>query len=346
MNDAITLLSTPPPKFSESDAANILLDQFGITGSLKVLESERDQNFLVEPETGDSYVFKIVNAAEAAGVADFQIEALLHIEKKAPDLLVPRVVPGINGSTRFTTVDDEGRQHITRVLTWLEGIPLSMAEPKPDNAAERGSFLARLGVALADFEHSSSDHVLLWDLSHAEQLATLLDHIEDGKQREICRGRLQKFEEHTKPAMTNLRSQVIYNDLHSDNLLVDPDNPETITGIIDFGDMVKSPLVVDVAVAAAYLCEEGEDPLSGMVSFLGGYCQTRPLLAEEVELLYELIILRNVVTVIISHWRAAQFPENIEYILGSVQNAKSAIDTMIALGQNKVTDILSKACNP
>jgi Ser/Thr protein kinase RdoA (MazF antagonist) len=111
--------------------------------------------------------------------------------------------------------------------------------------------LARLGEALADFKHPSSDHVLLWDLLHAGQLATLLDNMEHGTLRENCREHLHTFENHTHPELENLRSQVIYNDLNASNLIVESGSLETITGIVDFGDVVKSPLVIDVAVAAA-----------------------------------------------------------------------------------------------
>lgn len=344
MKTAFELLSTPPPNLSESYVASILQKQYGIEGALKVLVSERDQNFAVEPKFGESFVFKIANSAEAAGVTEFQIAALLHIDAQAPDLLVPRVVPARNGTTSIKIVGEDGRVHIARVLSWLEGIPLRFADPKPDIAAASGSFLAQLGQALSDFEHPASDHVLLWDLSHAGQLAILLDNIDDDTQREICRQRLQHFESHTKPALQKLRSQVIYNDLNSSNLLVDPKDPESITGIIDFGDMVKSHLVVDIAVAAAYLCKGGDDPLSSIVSFLGGYSQISPLLCEEIELLYELIILRNVMTIVITHWRAAHYPDNRDYILRNEPRARSTIDTLIAQGQSSVTDTFRKAC--
>ncbi len=340
MKDAFTLLITPPPEFSEAAAASVLLEQYGIEGSLKVLVSERDQNFLVKRDSGESFVFKIANSAEAAGVTELQIAALLHVAEKNPDLLVPRVIRTLGGSTDISIVGDDGREHIARVLSWLVGIPLRFAKPMPNNAAELGSFLAQLGTALADFEHPSSDHVLLWDLSHAGRLITLLDNIDNETLRENCKKRLHRFEEHTTPALNKLRSQVIYNDLNASNVLVDPDHPETITGIIDFGDMVRSPLIIDIAVAAAYLCEEGEDPLSSIVKFLRGYNRVRPLQREEIELLYDLILTRNVMTVVITHWRASIYSENREYILRNEPRARQTIDTLTGLGKDNVTSIL------
>jgi len=344
MKDALALLSTPPPAFSETAAACVLRDQYGIEGSLKPLVSERDQNFLVECQSGESFVFKIASSGEAAGVTDFQIEALLHVEDSSPELLVPRVIRTLAGSTATSIIDDNNREHVARVLSWLEGIPLRFAEPRPDNAEERGSFLALLGLALADFEHPSSDHVLLWDLLHAGQLTQLLDHIENDALREKCREHLLSFEKRTYPRLEKLRTQVIYNDLNLSNLLVDPSSPETITGIIDFGDMVRSPLVIDVGVAAAYLCDGGGDPLSGIVRFLHGYNSVKPLQQKEVELLYDLIITRNVMTIVITHWRAARHLENRQYILRNEPLARSTIDILTGLGRHNVTDMFLKAC--
>ena len=344
MNNAFVLLNTPPPEFSEAEAASILREKFGIEGSLKVLVSERDQNYLVKLESGDSFVFKIANSKEDVGVTDFQIEALLHVAEKDRVFPVPRVRLSLNGKTSTTIVGRDGREHVARVLTWLEGIPLRFAEPRQDIAEELGAFLARLGTALEDFEHPSSDHVLLWDLQHAGNLIELLENIEDESLREKCRQQLNIFEQTVEPGLNQLRSQVIYNDLNSSNVLVDPNDTATITGIIDFGDMVRSPLVIDVAVAAAYLCEDGEKPLAGIVSFLNGYSRLRLLQQEEVKLIYDLIITRNVMTIAITHWRAKQHPENRDYILRNEPRARSTINTMIGLGRDQVTDMFVKAC--
>ena len=222
MDNAFTLLSTEPPRFSEAAAARVLRDQYGIEGLLKVLVSERDQNFFVEGTAGETFVLKIANSAEAIGVTDLQSAALLHIEKRDPDLLVPRVIRTLGGSTDITIVGDDGREHVARVLSWLVGTPLEFAEPKPDNAAELGSILARLGTALAEFEHPSSDHVLLWDLSHVGQLTAWLDNIDNESLRKNCEMHLRRFAEHTEPALKKLRSQVIHNDLNRGNVLVDP----------------------------------------------------------------------------------------------------------------------------
>ena len=337
-------MKASPPNLTEAAAACFLRDHYGIDGTLRVLVSERDENFHVKRVDGQSFVLKIANSAEAAEVTDFQIAALLHVAKTDPEFPVPRIVRTLNGSSQTTIVAEDGREHAARVLTWLNGLPLCDAIPKPDNATELGEMLARLGIALRDFEHPASNYRLLWDIKGAENLVELLDHIKDDGLQTTCRQHLCVFEEHTKSVLRGLRSQVIFNDLHSGNVLVDSNDPETITGIIDFGDIVKSPLIIDVAVATAYLLDDGDLPLAGITKFLSAYSRIRPLRQEEIDLLYDLILTRNVMTIIISHWRATQYPENREYILQGESQARITVDTLKALGRVKVTDEFRKAC--
>jgi hydroxylysine kinase len=342
--DAFVVMTTPPPELSADAISRVLREYYGIDGTVHVLASERDQNFLVERNIGTPCVLKIANPAEATAVTDFQIAALLHVAETDPGLPLPRVVRALDGSSRKTIVGEDDREHVVRVLTWLDGIPLGNAEPRPDNAADLGSALARLGVALQDFDHPASNYSLLWDIKGAENLLTLLGNIEDQLLSATCRRHLQRFAQYTKPALKNLRSQVIYNDLHASNVLVDPQDPQKISGIIDFGDIVKSPLIIDVAVASAYLVDDSASPLARIQAFLAGYSKVRPLQQDEVDLLYDLILTRNVMTIIISHWRAARYPDNREYVLRSEALARNSINTLKALGKHAVTRALSAPC--
>ena len=179
---------------------------------------------------------------------------------------------------------------------------------------------------------------------HAGHLVKLVDSIEDDVLRENCRARLARFEDDIGSTLEGLRSQVIYNDLNASNVLVNPDNPELLTGIIDFGDMVQSPLVIDVAVAAAYLCDDGDDPLASIVRFLRGYTGVRKLQTDEIRLLYDLIITRNIMTIVITNWRAGQHPENRDYILRNEPRARATMNTFMDAGQEHVTNLFLDAC--
>ena len=56
---------------------------------------------------------------------------------------------------------------------------------------------------------------------------------------------LDRYDDAVAPRWSALRAQVIHSDLTADNVLADDDG--LITGIIDFGDLSHSALVVDLA---------------------------------------------------------------------------------------------------
>ena len=46
------------PKFTHKDALRIAEEVFGITGNIKELPSERDQNFFIKSNNGNKFVLK------------------------------------------------------------------------------------------------------------------------------------------------------------------------------------------------------------------------------------------------------------------------------------------------
>lgn len=313
--DAFEVMTAPVPSLSTDAATSILDTNYCLHGALTPLTSERDQNFLLTAASGDRFVLKIANSAEDPAVTDFQTAALVYLADAAPEQPVPRVVMTAAGADTMTVIASDGRRHRVRLLTWLDGVPLQYADRAPDYAHTLGACLARLGQALAGFEHPGSDYALLWDLKGASRLRRLLEYVDDPDLRALCRTRLERFETAVLPKLGGLRWQVIHNDLNPSNVLVDPAAPGTVTGIIDFGDMVRSPLVVDVAVACAYLLQDSDDPLADVERFIGAYCAIEPLDAAELGVLFDLILTRSTMTILITHWRAAQYPENRDYIL-------------------------------
>ena len=325
--DAFTLLTTPPPVFAAARASELLVEHYGLEGSLEPQDSERDQNFLLRTKAGEKYVLKIANSAELESITDFQVSALIHLEQSRIAGRVPKVVRTIDGQTRVRVSADRGKSYTARVLSWLPG---KLLRPDAISAValhRMGETLASLGRALSDFEHPASDYPLLWDIKRARLLRELLDTVADETLRAVLAEHLDNFEAIVAPRLRELRWQVIHNDLNPDNVLFAADDERVIAGIIDFGDMIRSPLVADVAVASAYLCRKDDGSLAGMFGFLRGYNSVTPLTPDEFALLPSLVKTRNVSTVVISHWRASMYPENRAYILRSADRALHMLST-------------------
>ena len=151
MNDQATepgmkFLDRNPPGFSRERVAQIANDLYGLRGEFTSLNSERDQNFRVTSERDGRFVLKLYNRAEAPGVADFQTQALLHIERQDSTLAVPRVRPTLDGAPTTLIPGPNGSSHIVRVLTYLEGdlledtpnSPRSGTRPSPRDAGRAG----------------------------------------------------------------------------------------------------------------------------------------------------------------------------------------------------------------
>ena len=346
MKDIFESLLRPAPALSHEKALDLLRSRYGIVGSLKPLVSERDQNFLVTTDGDQKFVLKIANASEDAAVTEFQIEALLYLADAAPDFPVPRVIRARDGAWMSDISLPSGDRHGIRLLSWLDGIPLQHADGVGSIAAQTGSCLATLASALQDFNHPASDYLLLWDIRNAAHLADLLPHVDDISLRDLCEARLLHFQEVVRPQLEPMRKQVIYNDMNPSNVLVDPGDVNRLSGVIDFGDMVHSHLVNDVAIAAAFLCKDSDDPFAEVQSFLSAYSRVLTLTEDEISLLPDLILTRHLTTVMITHWRASLYPDNREYIMRNEARARQMLFRVASLPMDETARRFRAAALP
>ncbi len=318
-------LQTPPPRVTEAQAEELLQREYGLSGELESVDSERDLNFRVRIAGGPDYILKVANVTEARAVTDFQNQALLYLSRIGTDFAVPKVVPSRNGEHLLSVTGDDGTSHSARLLTWLDGLPLQYAEGADAVAGQTGTCLAELGLALRDFEHAASDYPLLWDIRNAGHLVELLPYVQDANLRGVCEERLAYFDGVVRPRLGKLRMQVVHNDFNPSNMLVAKDDVNRLAGVIDFGDMVYTQLINDVAVAAAYFCRLEEDPYRDVVEFLSHYAATVPLSDEEIDILPDMILTRHMTTVMITHWRASLYPHDRGYILRNEGRARNML---------------------
>jgi hydroxylysine kinase len=303
-----------PPTLSIAEAVVFSRNVFGIGGRAQLLKSERDQNFLIDGDAGPC-LLKITNPAEDRGVTNLQTAALLHVAAVDLGLPVPRLLPDRAGQNEHILTLADGRSCIARLLSFLPGVIAALVPPSAALRRSIGSTLARFDRALAGFSHPAESHELSWDIVHAAELRPLLAEIEDTGRRDRVEGVLDRFESTVAPALATLRWQVIHNDLSLFNILVDKDAPSQVAGVLDFGDMVRAPLIDELAIAASYHFSRDGDVLSPIVDLVRAYHETLALHPAEADLLYDLIATRQAATVLITESRARRHPENRDYIL-------------------------------
>ncbi|MES2432786.1 MAG: phosphotransferase [Pseudomonadota bacterium] len=327
------VLSSAPPTLTDAEASGLAHRHFGINGALKYLTSERDLNIRITAKDHGPeqvYVLKLANPAEPFEVTDFQTKALLHLEGSG--LPVPKVIRSVTGAPEVVT------PHGTlRLLTYLEGTPQHLTPRSPAQARAMAAMAARLTQGLAGFAHPAASYVLQWDIKQASALRPMLPAVPDDLQA-LARAAQDRFDT-IAPELAGLRWQVVHNDLNPHNVLVSPDNPDQIAGVLDFGDMVHTPLICDAAIAASYCIDPGK-PLESLLNFARAYHAVMPLLPAEARLFADLVATRMLTTITIASARAQRYPENAPYILRNMTTAREGLAALSAVPRSDFLNAL------
>jgi 4-aminobutyrate aminotransferase-like enzyme len=125
-------------------------------------------------------------------------------------------------------------------------------------------------------------------------------------------------------------------------LLIDADG-QSICGILDFGDMIHAPLILEPAVAMSELLTEGLAPLHSAAAVLHGYAQDQPLQGDEVELLYDIVAARHALTVLVHAWRRQHDPQGARVLDAASGRAVRSLHHLLELDRQALTRIWHEA---
>jgi hydroxylysine kinase len=344
---AAAVLASPVPQVSEAEAEAIFRRTYGRDGVAELLAGERDRNFRMRERDGGAFMLKITNPVEAPSVTEFQTGALCHVARTDPDFPVPRVVPTVAGGLIAQDAGDDGRA--VRLFTWLDGTLLGGRVLAPTGLRDLGRSLARLAQALAGFSHPAERHPLLWDMQQAVALRPLLTMIPEDTARGWVTRLIDRFEARVLPALPDLPTGVIHNDVTGSNLLMRANDDQRVAGVLDFGDLVRAPLVQELGVTASYHLDrdDGADLFAPVVPLLAGYEAVRPLTEAEALVLFDLIATRLALRGLIPAWRAALYPENRDYLMRNAGRAWQVMGQVAEMdperGQARLMALWNKA---
>ncbi|HXF41828.1 MAG TPA: aminotransferase class III-fold pyridoxal phosphate-dependent enzyme, partial [Blastocatellia bacterium] len=329
-SSAIHEKAQPRPTFSETDAARLVFELYGLTGSVKELTSERDQNFLVRAESEEHFVLKIAAAAEMKETLEFQNAVMSHLQARVTSGFIPHALPTKSGEKIATAVDGKGASHFVRLVTYLPALLLAEVNPHtPELLRGHGKLLGEIDKALDGFSHPAMSRDLKWDLQGALWIKDYTHHIPNPARREIVEHFIRQFENSVVAHAASLRTSVVHNDANDYNVLVTDDGygNTRVAGIIDFGDMLHTYTASEVAVAAAYAMLNKADPLAAAAEIVAGYHEVFPLTEVELECFYSLICMRLAVSVTNSALQRKLHPDN-EYLLVSERPAWELLERL------------------
>ncbi|WP_395405472.1 phosphotransferase (plasmid) [Arthrobacter sp. UC242_113] len=341
--DPHTTLLTATDELTAEAAKDLLQNAYGLScESAKRLAGERDDNFKMVTTTG-TYFLKVAHSAEDAEITSFQTDVLRHLELHAPDLPVPRVIPTLAGLPEFT-ITDSGTLRRGRLSTFMPGEPFDGLDTTASLRSSIGESLAKLSLALATFSHPAAEHQdLLWDIGRASSLRGIVETLHDQAMKGTLLDGIDDFDSRVLPRLQPLRQQIVHGDFTANNLMRNPAG-DSVTAILDFGDMTRSQTVNDLVVAAAYELRPSGNLLAPALDVITGYHRVRPLLPEEIDVLFDLIVTRTVLRLAITEWRAERFPENRDYVLRNNPRTWQVLDRLRNISREQAQEEIFNAC--
>ena len=253
-------------------------------------------------------MLKIASAGELAATIEFHAHALVHLERRAPELPIARMVPSLAGEL-VPVLELDGKPHSMRLVTYLPGVTFDDDQPISTAGMRAiGTLVGSLVDGAGRFRSSGGARV------HA------VGHRQRSDPRRRAVGRVSV----TTPArsgarppttvggaietMSTLPRQIIHNDGHAGNLLRSDSTSDLVTGVIDFGDLVHTVTVADLGVSGANLVPHQVDPVAALAALTAGFHAKRPLCDAEVAALPDLVLARLALSTLLVEYQIANAP--------------------------------------
>jgi Ser/Thr protein kinase RdoA (MazF antagonist) len=178
-----------------------------------------------------------------------------------------------------------------------------------------------------EFDHPAFHRDFHWDLANGNRLVEkFAPLISDPPLREAVLQCRLDFD-------PDLRRSVIHGDANDYNVLVDPDTM-TVSGLIDFGDVVYSYTAGDLAIAIAYVVLDKSDPIAAAWCVIDGYTSKFALRENELDVLWRLVLLRLAMSACLAVYQQRLRPQN-DYLLISQRLIRENLPRLLATDLRK-----------
>lgn len=310
---------------------------------IRKLPSYDDENWKIVCDDG-SYVLKVtMGHAECRGGIDSEATMraldcecrMMNAISACADVTSPRILRSLSGKE----IERFGDKFL-RLIDFVEDPPLSSCRRpnRPRSVSERlGEALAQSAAALASVK--PEERPLAWDLRNvSESSSSLLPHLDEEKASAVTRA-LRRLEENVDFArLPNV--QLIHGDSNDENIFIG----EKIITLIDFGDFLKAPRVIDLAVSLAYVLFGDDDEwLEEACVIVAAYHKISPLTSLELDSLFPLVAARNCQTVLNAAARISADPDDA-YVAISAEPAWNLLKAIDSKPLDTINAALKRAC--
>ena len=319
---------------------NILEKDFGFQIiEIKKLNGYENENYLIET-VNNKYIFKkYPYSTELESIIQSENDALLFLSDNNNKFPVPiQTADGLY--IKIHEID--GKKYICRMLSFLNGEMLGSIKNTKEVFQSFGIFLAKMNKKLQSYNNATiKSRIWNWDLQHFHLNKKYIDDIAKAKDRSLVKYFFYQFEENVNPVIPSLRKSIIHSDANEWNVLIR--NGE-VSSIIDFGDLVYSPLINEIATAITYASYDKENPLVWASIILESYNKELPILESEIKILYYLIGAKLCISLCNSAHSKKINPENV-YAFSSEKSAWKMLNKWLLLSPLYVENTFRKSLN-
>lgn len=223
---------------------------------------------------------------------DYQILVLRHLAATGFAYATPKLIPTAADASPYMETEDESRWILYPFIAGNRPGRFAVRRVRSDIAR----LVARFGASAADIDLGSRKGYYALTLFDRDDVSQILAAWEGlpclrSPTRRIMSSILDRYRAITDDeiaAVAGLPKQTIYNDWHRWNLVSEHGR---VRGLIDFDSLVEAPRIVDVQNALGHVLMSAVVPWGGVVpGFMRGYCEVCPLSAEELRLIWPVMI--------------------------------------------------------
>jgi Ser/Thr protein kinase RdoA (MazF antagonist) len=325
------------PRFTAAEALAVAKREYGIGGPISRLPSERDQNFLIDDPKRGKTVLKIANLHDAPELLQCQNLAMQWVANSPCDCRVQEIVPSRSGEEIIWIHQAGAARHGVRALKWVEGVVLAKSTDRGASLFESiGTGMAKISAALEHFTHPAAHRILQWDLRHAGLARAHVQLLPRARRARIERA----FGVWEEIDWGSLRHSVIHGDANDHNVLIQGGR---MTGLLDFGDMVHSATVCELAIALAYAMLHHERPCMAAAWVIRGYQRHFPLTDLEQRVLFPLIVARLSASVCYAAHNRERNPDD-PYQVVTEEAAWTLLDRLEPCSNDAALAMIREAC--
>jgi 4-aminobutyrate aminotransferase-like enzyme/Ser/Thr protein kinase RdoA (MazF antagonist) len=312
----------------------LLKKHWGLSGTLDRLPGE-NLNYRLDATGQQPMVLKLTSEHHA----DVELEEALIEHLDRASLPVPTSLP-TNDGHRIIATEVDGHQASVRLQTFLQGTPWRSTQSSDELLASIGASLARVHLALADFDHDAARRSHAWDIAAAQQHRLSIQHLQDRQRRHAVEHCFHLHASCVLPLLESCQQGMLHGDFNDENILVDGTD---IIGLLDFGDCLHGALVQDLGIALAYALEQHGATLDTAAHLIRGYDEIRSLSQHEQSMLAPLALTRLATYICINADMQAIDPADHMRNLHE-DSAWNAIATLTAVPPRTAEDLLCTHC--